>query len=221
LLENPEESVFSMESSSVQSASVVPFGETISLEQYVLAIENLSKALITKQAIADLVLRYRIRDEDLARHKSWNPAKHTRNLIFRNQMIELMLICWQPGAVTPLHTHNGQLGWMVVVEGTIRVENYRMKRCNKPENQQVVGIDCVAGATEIEMEPLNTETVMPWSALNTVDKTQTIHRIVNPPGNGPAVSLHIYSQPIDSCVVFDMEKQVCARRDLSYDTKPE
>jgi cysteine dioxygenase len=211
-----------MESSSTQHAAVVPFGELVSLDDYVREIENLSKGLITKQAIADLVLRYRIRDEDLAAHKSWNPSRHTRNLIFRNPMIELMLICWQSGAVTPLHTHNGQLGWMVVVEGTIVVENYRMKRCNRPENQQVVGIDCVAGATEIEMELLNRETVTPWSALNTVDKTQTIHRILNPPEHGgPAVSLHIYSQPIDSCVVFDMEHQRCARRDLSYDTRPE
>ncbi|MBI2214921.1 MAG: cysteine dioxygenase family protein [Acidobacteria bacterium] len=210
-----------MESSSAHQTSVVPFGETVSLDEYVREIESLSKGLITKQAIADLVLRYRIRDEDLARFKSWNPSKHTRNLIFRNQMIELMLICWNAGTVTPLHTHNGQLGWMVVVEGTLVVENYRMNRCNKPENQQVVGIDCVAGATEIEMELINTETVPPWSALNTVDKTQTIHRIVNPPENGPAVSLHIYSQPIDSCVVFDMEQQRCARRELSYDTKPE
>ena len=210
-----------MESGSAQAPSAVPFSETVSLAEYVRAIEDLSKGLITKQAIADLVLRFRIRDEDLARHKSWNPSRHTRNLIFRNQMIELMLICWQAGAVTPLHTHNGQLGWMVVVDGKLVVENYRMKRCNRPENQQVVGIDCVAGATEIEMELLGAEVVTPWSALNTVDKTQTIHRIVNPPGSGPAVSLHIYSQPIDSCVVFDMEKQACARRDLAYDTKPE
>jgi cysteine dioxygenase len=211
-----------MESSSTGSTAVIPFGETISLERYVHEIEALSKGLITKQAIADLVLRYRIPAEDLARHKSWNPAKHTRNLIFRNSMIELMLICWNSGTVTPLHTHNGQLGWMVVVEGTLLVENYRMKYCNKPENQQVVGIDCVAGATEIEMELLGVERVTPWSALNTVDKTQTIHRILNPPEHGsPAVSLHIYSQPIDSCVVFDMDNQRCARRDLSYDTKPE
>lgn len=207
---------------SVQSPSAVPFGETVSLEEYVLAIDGLSRGLITKQAIADLVLRYRIREEDLAPHKSWNPSRHTRNLIFRNQMVELMLICWQSGAVTPLHTHNGQLGWMVVVEGTLIVENYRMNRCNKPENQQVVGIDCVAGATEIEMELVDREIVTPWSALNTVDKTQTIHRILNPPEHGgPAVSRHIYSQPIDSCVVFDMDKQLCERRDLSYDTKPE
>jgi len=190
--------------------------ETVRLSRFVDEIESLSKTMVTKQAIADLLTRFRIDDQDLEPYKTWNPDRHTRNLIFRNRMIEVMLICWQPRAVTPLHTHNGQLGWMVVVEGTVVVENYRQVSCNRPENQQVVGIDCIAGATEIEMELLDREVVKPWSALNTVDKSQTIHRIQNP-SDQRAVSLHIYSQPIDSCVVFDMENQRCGRRDMKYD----
>jgi cysteine dioxygenase len=190
--------------------------EDVSLDRFVHEIETMSAGLVTKQAIADLLTRYRIADRDLVPYRTWNPERHTRNLIFRNRMIEVMLICWQPGAVTPLHTHNGQLGWMVVTEGTLVVENYRQVRCNRPENQQVAGIDCIAGATEIEMELLDREVVEPWSAVNTVDKNQTIHRILNP-SDQPAVSLHIYSQPIDSCVVFDMENQTCRRRELAYD----
>lgn len=194
--------------------------EEVSLSRFVEEIEALSKGFVTRQSIADILTRFRIRDADLAPYKTWRDDRHTRNLIFRNRMIEVMLICWPGGAVTPLHTHNGQLGWMVVTDGTIVVENYRQVRCNRPENQQVAGIDCIAGATEIEMELLNREVVEPWSAVNTVDKTQTIHRILNP-SSQPAVSLHIYSQPIDSCVVFDMENQTCRRRELSYDMEGE
>jgi cysteine dioxygenase len=190
--------------------------ETVALSRFVEEIEALSNGLVTRQGIADILLRYRVREADLEPFKTWRADRHTRNLIFRNRMIEVMLICWPGRAVTPLHTHNGQLGWMVVTEGTIVVENYRQVRCNRPENQQVVGIDCLAGATEIEMELLGREVVDPWSAVNTVDKTQTIHRILNP-SDTPAVSLHIYSQPIDSCVVFDMENQTCRRRELAYD----
>ena len=35
--------------------------------------------------------------------------------------------------------------------------------------------------------------------------------------NERAVSMHVYSRPIDSCVVFDMDAQTCYRRDLKYD----
>jgi hypothetical protein len=31
--------------------------------------------------------------------------------------------------------------------------------------------------------------------------------------------MHVYSRPIDSCVVFDMEAQHCYRRDLKYDNE--
>ena len=89
---------------------------------------------------------------------------------------------------------------------------------NAPENEQVVGIDCIAGATQIDMQHLGNELAIPGGPLNTVDKTQTTHRIRNlAEWNERAVSMHVYSRPIDSCVVFDMDAQTCYRRDLKYD----
>ena len=189
-------------------------------EEFVDGIRRLSEGLITKQAIYEYLVAYQIRAQDLERYKQWLPDRHTRNKIFRNDLVELMLICWPVGTVTPLHTHNGQLGWMTMLEGKLKVENYRKLACDKPENQQVVGMDCLAGATRIEMEHLHDELAVPGGPLNTVDKTQTIHRIRNcAEWNERAVSMHVYSRPIDSCVVFDMEGQRCFRRDLKYDNE--
>jgi cysteine dioxygenase len=189
-------------------------------EQFIDGIRELSQGLITKQKMYDYLVAYEIRAEDLERYKLWVPDRHTRNKIFRNDMIEVMLICWPMGSITPLHTHNGQLGWMTMIEGRLKVENYRKVDCNRPENQNVVGMDCLAGATRIEMQHLHDELVVPGGPLNTVDKLQTIHRILNlPEWNQPAVSMHVYSRPIDSCVVFDMENQRCFRRDLKYDNE--
>ena len=192
----------------------------VSVEQFVDGIRELSEGLITKQKIRDYLVTFEIRQDDLEHYKLWLEDRHTRNKIFRNDMIEVMLICWPIGAITPLHTHNGQLGWMTMLEGKLLVENYRKVRCNTPENEQVVGMDCIAGATEIEMEHLNDEYAVPGGPLNTVDKTQTIHRIINKSEwNERAVSMHVYSRPIDSCVVFDVTAQRCFRRDLKYDNE--
>ena len=192
--------------------------QPVLVEQFVEGIEKLSAGIITKRGIYDYLVQYEIRSQDLERYKHWIEGRHTRNKIFRNDMIEVMLICWPIGAITPLHTHNGQLGWMTMLEGRLQVENFRKISCNTPENEQVVGLDCLAGATRIEMELLDTELVTPGGPLNTVDKTQTIHRIKNlPEWNERAVSMHVYSRPIDSCVMFDMDAQHCVRRDLKYD----
>ncbi|HYH06432.1 MAG TPA: cysteine dioxygenase family protein [Thermoanaerobaculia bacterium] len=192
----------------------------IGAEQFVDGIRRLSEGIITKQKIHDYLVAYEIRPEELEPYMQWVEGRHTRNKIFRNDMIEVMLICWPIGAVTPLHTHNGQLGWMTMIEGKLLVENYRKLDCNRPENQQVVGMDCLAGATRIEMEHLENELAIPSGPLNTVDKTQTIHRIRNlAEWNERAVSMHVYSRPIDSCVVFDMDAQRCYRRELKYDNE--
>jgi cysteine dioxygenase len=194
--------------------------EPVPAVQFVEGIRELSRGLITKQKIYDYLVRYEIRADDLEQYKNWLPDRHTRNKIFRNEMIEVMLICWPVGAITPLHTHNGQLGWMTMIEGKLKVENYRKVECNRPEAQQVVGLDCLTGATKIEMQHLQDEFAVPGGPLNTVDKTQTIHRIVNAAEwNQRAVSMHVYSLPIDSCVVFDMDAQRCFRRDLKYDNE--
>jgi cysteine dioxygenase len=193
---------------------------SVPAERFIDGVRRLSEGLITKQKIYDYLVAYEIRPEDLERYKNWLPDRHTRNKIFRNELIEVMLICWPAGSVTPLHTHNGQLGWMTMIEGKLLVDNFRKVDCNRPENQQVVGIDCLAGATRIEMEHLGKELAIPGGPLNTVDKTQTIHQISNlAEWNQPAVSMHVYSLPIDSCVVFDMEAQMCFRRDLKYDNE--
>jgi cysteine dioxygenase len=190
----------------------------VPVAQFVDGIRELSEGVITKQKIYDYLISYELMAEDLESFKHWLPDRHTRNKVFRNDRIEVMLICWPIGVKTPLHTHNGQLGWMVMLQGKLMVENYHKVRCNAAENEQVVGIDCLAGATEIDMELTNTELAIPGGPLNTVDKTQTIHRIMNPAEwNERAVSMHIYSLPIDSCVVFDIETQRCFRRDLKYD----
>jgi cysteine dioxygenase len=213
-----------MEAMDTQKITAVPqpiySPAAIPADQFVDGVKRLSEGIITKQKIYDYLVAYEIRAEDLERYKQWLPDRHTRNKIFRNDMIEVMLICWPVGAITPLHTHNGQLGWMTMIEGRLIVENYKKMMCNKPENEQVVGMDCLAGATQIEMQHLNNELAVPGGPLNTVDKTQTIHRIQNlVEWNQPAVSMHVYSRPIDSCVVFDVENQRCFRRDLKYDNE--
>ena len=192
----------------------------IPVEQFIDGIRELSEGVVTKQKLYDYLSTYEIHAKDLERYKLWMPDRHTRNKVFRNDMIEAMIICWPIGAITPLHTHNGQLGWMTMIEGKLVVDNFRKIDCNRPENQQVVGMDCLAGATKIDMQHIGTELVVPGGPLNTVDKTQTIHRIKNlPEWEERAVSLHVYSRPIDSCVVFDLEKQSCFRRDLKYDNE--
>ncbi len=191
----------------------------LSLTRLVDDLRALEAGAITSASVLEILHDARIEESGVRRIAAWSDERYLRHLIFRDEWFEVLLLCWKPGQQTPVHTHNGQLGWATVVQGGLEVVDYVWHGCNKPENQNVVGIDCLAGATKIDMEAKAPVVATPGGAVGTVTKEQTIHRIACPPEVGePSASIHIYSRPIDSCVAFDMEHGRCGRRTLKYDT---
>src|SRR5262245_17654647 len=182
-------------------------------------LRALESGYITTPAVLDLLADVKLDDGSLKRFAAWRDDRYMRHLVYRDDFFEVLLLCWRPGHATPIHTHNGQLGWATVSRGRLAIVDYVWHGCNKPENQNVVGIDCLAGATKIDLEAKPAVQAMPGGAVGTVTRQQTIHQITCPADSGePAASLHIYSRPIDSCVAFDVVHSRCARRTLVYDT---
>jgi cysteine dioxygenase len=173
---------------------------------------------ITRDRVLDYLRETSVDRASLDRYVHFRPDMYTRNLVYRDEQLELMAVCWQPGQRTVIHTHNGQLGWMSVEQGALAVINYKWTGCNAAANQNVAGLDCLAGATELDLERREIQECYPGGAINTVDKEQTIHQVVVE-GREPVVSLHVYSRPIDSCVAFDLQKRSCYRRQLQYYSK--
>ncbi len=187
------------------------------VEDFVAGLKSLERDVISKERIAEFMDASRLSAAALAPYAYFSDHYYTRNLIHRDGLFELMVIAWRPGQKTPVHTHNGQLGWMDVPQGEVEVHNYKYVDCNAPENQNVIGIDCTGGATRIHLDPLETLHCAEGGAISTVDKIQTIHQIENrDPAKAGAISLHLYSLPFDSCITFDLEHQRCYRKTLSY-----
>jgi cysteine dioxygenase len=189
-----------------------------SVGDFVTGLRELERDYITKDRVAEYMAAVPLRAEALHDYVWWRESFYTRNLIFRDELFEVMAICWSPGQKTPIHTHNGQLGWMTVAQGEVSTHEFRHENCNAPENQNVVNIDCLGGATELQLDRVRTVTCAEGTGMVTVDKLQTIHQIENA-GRVGCVSLHVYSKPFDSCIAFDLEKQRCYRRTLSYYSK--
>jgi cysteine dioxygenase len=189
-----------------------------SVGDFVAGLKELERDYITKDKIAAYMATTTLRAEALKDYIWWRDSFYTRNLIYRDELFEVMTICWSPGQKTAIHTHNGQLGWMTVAQGAVRTHEFAHTSCNAPENQNVVNIDCLGGATELQIDKVRTVECAEGTGMVTVDKLQTIHQIENT-GTTGCVSLHVYSKPFDSCIAFDLEKQRCYRRQLSYFSK--
>jgi len=190
----------------------------VAVAKFVDDLRSLEGAPLTRDRVLEFMQENRVDRRSLDPYVHWRPDMYTRNLVYRDDQLELMAVCWQPGQRTVIHTHNGQLGWMGVEQGALAIVNYKYLSCNAPENQNVAGIDCLGGATELDLDRLEVQECFPNGPVNTVDKVQTIHQVVVQ-GKEPVVSLHVYSRPIDSCIAFDLEKKMCYRRQLKYYSK--
>ena len=192
--------------------------KSVSLTHLVDTLRAFESEPITRERLHTYFLETAVDRSSLSPYAHFRPDMYTRNLLYRDGLVELMLVCWQPGQRTVIHTHNGQLGWMSVEQGALAVVNYKWLGCNAADNQNVAGMDCLAGATELDIDRREVQECYPDGPVNTVDKVQTIHQVVVQ-GKEPVLSLHVYSRPIDSCVAFDLEQKRCYRRPLSFYSK--
>jgi len=144
--------------------------------------------------------------DSLAPYLNWDRQHYTRNLIDRTPLYELMAICWEVGQSSSVHNHRDQNCWMAVPIGRLLVENYRVISQKLEE-----GICDLETAETLEMNPTH-----PCA----VDPLEPVHRVYNPREfNQRAVSLHVYSRPFDSCVVYSPEQHTCGEIKLHYTTE--
>jgi hypothetical protein len=89
--------------------------------------------------------------------------------------------------------------------GRLQVENFR-----------VIHQDVDAG--RCALEPADTVEINIAHPC-AVDPLEPVHRVLNPRQfNERAVSLHVYSRPFDTCVVYSAEQGTCGEIRLNYNT---
>jgi cysteine dioxygenase len=174
----------------------------VSIDTLVERLRAAESGAVSSSRISEVLLENPLDGASLRPFRRFADDHYTRNLILRDAWFDIMVLCWKPGQGTPIHTHNGQLGWALVTEGALECVEYRWKGCSSPENQNVAGLDCLAGGREVQLERSQELVATPGGALNRVDKQVTIHSLAVPHDlSENVVSLHVYSLPFDSCVV--------------------
>jgi Cysteine dioxygenase type I len=143
--------------------------------------------------------------ESLAPYICWDRQHYTRNLIDKTPLYELIAICWEIGQASSVHNHREQNCWMAVPIGRLLVENFH-----------TVAQDVERG--KCDLQPADTLEMSPGHPC-AVNPNDPVHRVYNPRDfNQRAVSLHVYSRPFDTCVVYSPEQGTCGVINLHYTT---
>jgi len=144
--------------------------------------------------------------DSLTPYLTWDRQHYTRNLIDKTPLYELIAICWEVGQCSSVHNHRDQNCWMAVPIGRLLVGNYHLV------SQDIDGGTC-------KLEPTNTVEMNPAYPC-AVDPSDPVHRVYNPREfNQRAVSLHVYSRPFDTCIVYSPEQGTCGEIKLHYNTE--
>jgi len=180
---------------------------------FVAGLKALEGAPMTTARVSDFLAQMQPSPDALTPYLLWNHERYARNLIYRDHLLEVLALCWLPGQQTPIHSHSGQLGWVTVVQGELACRNYRFVRSQAGEKNPISG----SPGRAVEVELLDSVTCEADGTVAIVDRRQTTHQIQNlEKSRYGSVSLHVYSRPIDACVVFDEATRCCQRRLLEY-----
>lgn len=134
----------------------------------------------------------------------FNKENYTRNLIFKNELFEVMAVCWDVGQSSLIHDHAEQSCWMTMPLGRLKIKNFRLLESDSNTNHCKIKLidsfelteNCVAAEVDLE-DPL--------------------HQVLNLRAfNQRAVSLHIYSKPFEECNVYSLGRNEMSVRKMCY-----
>ena len=149
---------------------------------------------------AQIIKSTAIPASEFLEHASWSKESYTRNCLVDCDELELILLCWEPGQVTPIHDHGGEQCWVKVVQGELK---------------ETIFHTCDAG----DLNEVRSSVAKNGDVTYMVD-FMGCHRLENV-HKGRSMSLHLYAKPIRSCKLFDEELSKFVSKEMVYDTVSE
>lgn len=117
----------------------------------------------------------------LAEHIRYSPTGYGRIRLYRDAVWEMLLLSWLPGQQTPIHDHGSSWGATLILAGALVEERFRFNGHQ--------GLD-----------RFQERTAQPSEVL--VETLDVIHRLSNR-SKAPALSLHLYTQPLWDPNLYD------------------
>lgn len=161
-------------------------------------IDQLAKILddIEPQERAKTMKRIAIDATKLAQYATWIKEGYTRNCLARTDQYELILLCWDIGAQAPIHSHGGEDCWVYQILGTVEEVRFEEKNGDLVEKNRMV-------LTPGKLTYMNDE--MGYHTIGNISDQR-------------AMTLHVYASPIDTCKVYNDQKDCFEVKEMSYDT---
>eukprot|EP00941_MAST-03F_sp_MAST-3F-sp1_P004151 g4151.t1 len=164
------------------------------------------------QAVGNELAKWFPRPEEYMKYVHWdnvNPQKYTRNLIFANEYMDVLLMCWPPHSESAIHGHDKSSCWVSIVEGSVHEVQFAVPTVDKRFIQQQMrdptgAVGRCGKLTITNVARLDAGGVTSTYANNDIG----VHRIENRTDH-PAYTLHIYAPGLRKIKIFKDCGTVC------------
>ena len=148
---------------------------SFSLPSLLAALESQTNTPSLKQ-IYDWLETAEISSEELKPYLGFKEGNYWRHRVYRNEFVEMLVLCWRPGQRTPIHDHNGSHGGVKILEGMLWETTFTF--------------DAAKGLTYKSAREYSPGAV-------TGSDVPDIHQLGNPDVSGQdLVTLHVYAPPL-------------------------
>lgn len=141
-----------------------------------------------------LIKEHNINFETLLPFASWSSDSYQRICLANNDDCELILLCWDEGQKTPIHSHDGQKCWVYFAKGEFeeclyaKGDKNRLLHKNRVEEGQVTFLTDEIGFHSLENR-----------------------------SSGLGMTLHLYANPIKKCQVYSESEEDFVDKEMAFD----
>ena len=166
-------------------------------------LNSQTKESLRGPAVDDYLRDHRFGEDDFLPFIYFREDTYGRNLVFKTDNSELLVLTWLPHHRTAIHDHSGQRCWMLVQAGALTFKTFH------PVPHDV---------SKVDLKPMGpVETHCSGDAVY-IDDGIGVHSIANA-SSKPAVSVHLYAGPIGKCRIYNESLRRFEQVELEYFTQ--
>ena len=153
------------------------------------AIEEL-KHRATEMKMPDLrrfISNLKVERCEIEPHILFTEERYARNLVYKCDDFECLVLCWRPGQRSPIHDHANSICTVYTVDGLLSSDNYRKT---------------ASGHIRADYS----EDFKPGSVLSI--QTTEIHQVSNLQDSADLISLHFYLGPLENSFLYSVQQPI-------------
>lgn len=176
----------------------------VSIDEFITVLCSIPEEEFKVKTVFEFLQEHHVEKESLQPYLFFSEKFYTRNLVFKNNLFEVIALCWEPGQASRIHNHFDQNCWMTIPVGKLQIHDFKILESDLKTNF-------------CRIEPTQAFTIDSDFPVAEVDQGDPVHQVSNLDEFGErAVSLHVYSKPFERCLVYTPAENSVREVNLFY-----